>query len=150
MKTKIIEAGQSAQGPNWGKFLLGRFDVEWSRRSGMYEAARKVTDEMCGEGTYEESNGVSRSMPLLSEIGWGRNHLWVLDLQTGEGAYFSPGGYATADLDKHKIWVCPMFEPFLAWLYKQDLTDLDALPDFVELPDAPFHMQGFRRAGVDG
>ena len=60
-------------------------------------------------------------------------HLVVLDLQTGEGAIFMPGGLAAADLDKHGIWVCPLFEPFLAWLYKQDLSDLDALPAVVEI-----------------
>jgi hypothetical protein len=47
-------------------------------------------------------------------------------------------------------WVCPLFEPFLAWLLAQDLSDLDALPDFAELPDAPGAMFGYRRAGWQG
>lgn len=72
----------------------------------------------------------------------------MLDLETGEGALFLPGGYASADLDKHKVWVCPLFEPFLAWLYKQDLQDLSKLPDLVDLPDAPFQWSGYRRSGV--
>jgi hypothetical protein len=38
-----------------------------------------------------------------------------------------------------------MFEPFLTWLYAQDLSDLQALPDYVELPDAPFALAGYRR-----
>ena len=71
----------------------------------------------------------------------------VVDLETGEGAMFSPGGLAAADLQKHRIWVCPMFEPFLAWLYKQDLSDLTKLPKHVDLPDAPFEMHGYRREG---
>ena len=33
-----------------------------------------------------------------------------------------------------------MFLPFVGWLYKQDLTDLDALPDLVELP-APWEKE---------
>lgn len=75
--------------------------------------------------------------------------MWVLDLQTGEGAFFRPGGYAAADLEKHRVWVCPLFEPFLEWLYRQDLTDLGQLPRLVELPDAEFAMRGYRRAGPD-
>jgi hypothetical protein len=79
--------------------------------------------------------------------GWGDEHIWVLDLQTGEGATFRHGGMASADLNKHRIWVCPMFEPFLAWLYQQDLHELDALPAVINLPDAPAAFHGYRRAG---
>lgn len=146
MKTKIIEAGQSAEGPNWGKFLLGRLDVEWQVRSGLAEVARQATEEVGGPGSYDPGPR-PHTAPLLAEVGWDRRHLWVLDLQTGEGAFFRPGGLARADLHKHKIWVCPMFEPFLEWLYRQDLSDLDALPSFVSLPDAPFDFAGYRRPG---
>jgi hypothetical protein len=71
----------------------------------------------------------------------------VHDLETNEGAFFRPGGLASADLQKHRIWVCPLFEPFLAWLYLQDLRDLNALPSLVHLPDVPFDFAGYRRAG---
>lgn len=137
MHTKIIEAGQAKGGPesfNWGKFLLGVLDVEWTHHSVM-----------------SPDGGL-----LLPQCGWGLDHLWVLDLQTGEGAYFKPGGSAKADLDKHRIWVCPMFEPFLEWLYEQPIRQkngivtvpqVQALPDFVELPDAPAAMSGYRRKG---
>jgi len=126
MKTKIIEATQDLKtGFNWGKFLVGRPDEEWGRRS---EIGRS-------------------SLPLLTQCGWGYDHLWVLDLQTGEGAFFLHSGYAVADLNRHAIWVCPMFEPFLVWLYAQDVSDLDALPALVELPDAPTSMAGYRRTG---
>ena len=104
-------------------------DEEWSLRTAMYPDMP--------EGR----------MPLLRSLGWGPEFLWVLDLQTGEGAFFKPGGYAKADLDKHQIWVCPLFEPFLGWLYKQDLKDITALPRTVELPFAPFAMHGYRRPG---
>src|SRR5262245_60038740 len=103
METKFIEA---TNGPNnWGKFMLGRFTLdEWRIRS-----------VIAGD---VESRG------LLGGRGWTSNHVLVLDLQTGEGAMFRPPGSVTADLnDKHQIWVCPLFEPFLEWLYKQDLTD---------------------------
>lgn len=88
--------------------------------------------------------------PLLRQrMGkWTRDQLWVMDLETGEGGLFRPGGYARGDLQKHRIWVCPMFEPFLTWLYKQDLSNesLDALPKGVAL-DAPFEWAGYRRPG---
>jgi hypothetical protein len=114
---------------NWGKFAVCRFEYEeWGRPS-------QVEAEL----------GVDRS--LLRACGWGRDHVWVLDMQTGEGAYLRPGGSASADLMKHQVWVCPMFEPFLVWLYQQDLTDLKALPSLVDLPDAPFAFQGYRRPG---
>lgn len=121
MKTRLVEV---TNGPlNWGKFLLGTFDSEWEYRS------------------------VIDSTPLVAGRGWDRKSILLLDLQTGEGAIFYPGGYAKADLDKHKIWVCPMFEPFLTWLYKQ--PDPFAIPAHVDLPDAPFAMQGYRRSGTE-
>lgn len=300
MQTRIIEVTSPAG--NYGKFLLGRMDSEWSRKS-----------------------LIERPIPgqvLLRSLGWEPEHLWVMDLQTGEGALFRPPGLATADLasrnaiyveydeyghpypiggpglsriipsansrrhgleQKHDqphanqvghqddsaarnsrgtqgealsgvrrdqpsevllqsppglqlmpgmpeqeirsevlgepessggvggrqmhelrlqqinigaalspsrpegerpgmeepqgevaeshqegarevrpslrqlprrdaqwlglgIWICPLFEPFLTWLYQQDLSDLEQLPDTVEI-DAPFSMQGYRRSG---
>lgn len=120
MKTKIVEAIGTL---NWGKFMLGQFDDERRHPSAL--------------------EGVN----LLRSQGWGPEHLLVVDLATGEGAIFAarPGGLAAADLDKHQIWVCPLFEPFLEWLYQQDLTDLDLLPQAVELLDAPALMYGYRR-----
>lgn len=127
METKIIEATQNAErGFNWGKFCVARFDTEWKHRSAIDPGS---------------------SLPLLTQRGWGREHLWVMDLETCEAVGVRPGGSAHADLEKHQVWVCPMFEPFLMWLYKQDLTDLGALPDLVELPDAPGAMSGYRRPG---
>jgi hypothetical protein len=123
MKTKFIEAKGVL---NWGKFAVCRFEPEeWNRRS-----------------------KIDPGRQLLDSQGWDDDHLWVLDLATGEGAYFSPRGLASADLDKHRIWVCPLFEPFLEWLYKQKVADLDALPDFIELPNAEASLQGYRRPGT--
>jgi len=125
MITRIVEV---TNGFNWGKFMLARFDAqEWNRRSPVSESAQ----------------------PLLREIGWSPAHLWVLDLQTGEGALFRPGGLARADLNKHKIWVCPLYEPFLTWLYTQDTADLSLLPETVELPKADSAIWGYRRPGSE-
>lgn len=124
METKIIEA--HGNDFNWGKFLVARFDSEWSQPSAVDP----------------------RISSLIRARGWTHRHLLVLDIETGEAAIFMPGGYAKADLDKHAIWVCPLFEPFLTWLYQQDLSSLDALPAAVELPDAPAAMQGYRRPGL--
>lgn len=123
MITKIIEAtNHAAGGLNWGKFLVGRFDHEWEYQS-QIDAGRR----------------------LLPTVGWSSSTIMVFDLQTGEGGLFSPGGLASADLDKHRIWVCPMFEPFLTWLYKQDLTDLQALPAMVQITNPDSSLWGYRR-----
>jgi hypothetical protein len=124
MIVKMIEVTNNDL--NWGKFMLLRPDTEWSRLPTMDPSSRT---------------------PLLRQIGWTPEHVWVLDLQTGEGACFRPGGIARADLLKHKIWCCPMYEPFLEWLYRQDLADITALPDMVNLSDAKFEMWGYRRPG---
>lgn len=124
MLTKIIEATNRV---NWGKFLIGRFsEEEWARRCQM--------------------DGSNPKRSLLSEIGWDHSNIWVLDLQTGEGACYRPGGLAKADLEKHKIWVCPLYESFLTWLYKQDITNLETLPDVIDL-EAESSLYGYRRSG---
>jgi hypothetical protein len=128
MEVKIIEAGN---GFNWGKFLVMRPDEnEWARGSAVPIA----------------ESGLPPVRSLLAARGWAPYHIIVFDLETNEGASFTPGGLASADLNKHQIWVCPMYEPFLEWLYKQDLTELSKLPDYVHL-DAPSAMAGYRRPG---
>ena len=130
MKTKFIETCHEGGTGNYGKFCVGRFDrEEWSRPS--------VIAPEFGS--------------LLGQRGWTPSHIWVMDLQTGEGAWFLPGGSAHWDLKKHAIWVCVLYEPFLKWLYRQDLSDLDALPDKVEftMEEAPFGLSGYRREGPD-
>lgn len=129
MELRFVEAGN---GFNWGKFFIGRFtDDEWDYRSRY-------------PGAHEQR--------LLRGQGWGPdNHAWVGDLATGEAALFSLGGYAAADLDRHRVWVCPMFELFLGWLYGHFNADTeqwyDTLPAVVELPDAPSALRGYRREG---
>jgi len=126
MKPKFIEVTNNNK--NWGKFMVTKF--------------------------YEDASIPSQITPtqsLMSACGWTPHHIMVFDLQTGEGAIFMPGGMAAADLDKHKIWVCPMFEPFLKWLYKQyrdPKFDLDKLPPLLDLPNAEFALRGHRREGV--
>lgn len=119
MRTQIIEVTNGAR--NWGKFLVGHFDREWEHVSAV------------------------DGFPTLSGRGHSPEDVLVFDLQTCEGAVFSPGGCAKADLEKHRIWVCPLFEPFLGWLYAQQ--DRRALPPKIDLPDAPFALSGYRRSG---
>lgn len=129
MKNIFIEA--NGDGGNWGKFMVARFTSEWEHNSAIEREARGL------------------DIPLLKAVGWGTDALLVWDLQTGEGAIFRPGGLASADLNKHKIWVCPLFEPFLAWLYRQDLTDIETLPRVIELEHG-LELSGYRRPGPKG
>lgn len=123
MRTFIFEA---TNGFNWGKFLVGQFTNEWSQLS-----------------------EVDTGAPLLRARGWNLEHVLVVDLETGEGAIFAvrPNAHPPADLQKHKIWVCPLFEPFLTWLYKQDQHRLHELSRVVQLHDAPGDLYGYRRNG---
>jgi hypothetical protein len=133
VKTKMIEAVQSAGRPgNWGKFLVGVFDERERAHESRVDPGRE----------------------LLAACGWwgtATSNLWVLDLQTGEGAFLNPHGSANADLARHRVWVCPMYEPFLEWLYAAFRADpgldIAGLPDVVELPDAEFALAGYRRPG---
>ena len=125
MQTRFIEASNhQAGGMNWGKFMVARFSPEeWERKStfgGLY---------------------------MLPERGWTPSHLLVVDLQTGEGALFRQGGHALSDLNKHRIWVCPLFEQFLEWLYKQDVSNLEKLPPAVHIDNPASAFYGYRRPG---
>jgi hypothetical protein len=133
MRTRIVEATNYGSGGNWGKFLIGVMDrEEWSRRS--------------------STPGCESTIPLLAAIGWRLTDdtFWMMDLQTREGAAFRHGGHARADLLKHKIWVCPMYEPMLEWLYKQPRDKVMALdlPEHVDV-EAGFSMAGYRRPGPE-
>ena len=135
METKFIEATHGHEMGNWGKFMLARFSAqEWAMPS-------KV-DDISGQF-------IAGFISLIAGRGWSSTTILALDLQTGEGTLLNPGGLASADLRKHRIWVCPLFEPFLEWVYQQDLTDLQALPGEVALPNAPGAFRGYRREGLD-
>lgn len=133
MQTRIVEL---TNGFNWGKFMVCRFDRDdWSRRSAL--------------GEDDDPLATVHVQPLLARCGWSPDVLWVLDLQTGEGALFRLGGNARADLEKHRIWVCPMFEVFLAWLYRHpSFDDLPAIlrPSDLDAREASA-MYGRRRRG---
>ena len=139
MKIKFIEATNPSDdgetGLNWGKFML----LQLGREEWTYKSQLPVAPEL------EE---VQRKYPLLGLIGYSRYNVWVFDLQTRQGAAFIPHGSAGMDLEQTKIWVCPMFEPFLEWLYRQDLTDITTLPAVVELVNAPGAYRGYQREGT--
>jgi hypothetical protein len=129
MRTHIIEVTQKDSEFNWGKFLLGQFDVEWLRQSEL-----PLPDDM------------KLSMPLLLQRGWSPRHFIVFDLETGEGAMFIKDGRLRMQLDtKHQIWVCPMMAPFLDWLSEQDWKLVTDLPTFVALDTEESGMAGYRR-----
>lgn len=130
MKTKLVEA---TNGQNYGKFLLGIFDAE--------DMSRK--QEISGE----------IPMTLLRAIGFWEPEkaLLVHDLQTGEGAIFYPaqGKDPKWELEKHQIWVCPMYEFFLSeYVYPnaEKVLRLD-VPPVIELKTEYFAMAGYRRSG---
>lgn len=128
MQRRLFEA---TNGLNWGKFLVCRFSDEWAVKSAL------------------------DGKPLIRSRGWGSDHLLVVDLQTGEGALLParPGGCPHADLEKRRIWVCPMMQPFLEWLYRQDVDALLTCPlaesTLVDLPSAG-DFAGYRRPGIGG
>lgn len=140
MKTRIVEARSGAG--NWGKFLIGVFDEhETTVRSAVATEADLADDLPASDAP------VRPLPPLLDLIGWDHRVIWVLDLQTREGAAFRPGGYHLADLEEHRIWVCPLFEPFLGWLYTAWRGSLDELPRVVQLDGVPLQLSGYRRRG---
>lgn len=127
MITKLFAATQSPNWDgNWGKFLVCIPEDEMGIRS-------ELDTEL--------------KIPVIRTRGWGPNHVLVLDLETGEGAIFRLGGYAKADLDKTHIWVCPLFESFLTWLYRYKTEEIPYLPQLVFLPEAEFAFHGYRRTG---
>jgi hypothetical protein len=108
MNTKIVEV---TNGRAWGKFLIGWFDlVEWARHSAILPG-----DASLGQH------------PLLSLSGWSPEHFLLLDLDTGEGRLFKHRGLADQDMANKHLFVGPMFEPFLTWLYDQPLEDVRSL-----------------------
>lgn len=130
MQTFIFEATHDAEGTgNYGKFMVGVFGSEWEYRSAV-DPSR---------------------WPFLHDRGWSRQHILVLDLEAGEGIIVRAGGHAHADLCKQQVYVCPLFEPWLAWLHgqlrgsKDILGALKELPPVVYLPDAVFALYGYRR-----
>ncbi len=136
MDTKFVEAGHGPDGGNWGKFLVGRY----------------TEDELAEPAQFPGCEGSRR---LVNLGGPGRQDIWVLDLQTGEGARFPIEFVRDVDvhhqLNKHRIWVCPLYEPFVAFLFgyigNHQRTWWDTLPRTVEMPTAGIVVFGRRRPG---
>ena len=128
MDTRFIEA---SNGVNYGKFMVARFDME--------ETLRKTAmPEAVGTESFFSYAGLRRMTP---------ERTLVMDLQTGEGAEFSLRGgrqeAAWALRERHpKLWVCPLFPPFLGWLFdfvqtqpdpRRHELDLESIPNFIDL-----------------
>lgn len=123
MDVKFVETTNGPQ--NWGKFAVLRFDDDdWKQKSAV------------------------DGRPLLAGRGWGRDHVMVVDLQTGEGAFFFAGGIHKSDLDKHAIWVCPMYEATLRHVCDGEHDPMKT-EDHLDFPDEPFEYAGYRRQGPD-
>ncbi len=131
MLTKFIEVTDPTQF-NWGKFVISQYEAEeWARMS-----------------------QISGAPSLLRDRGFEGGDIWVMDLQTRESACINFNTDPVHQLEKHRIWVCPMFSPFLQWLWQQDLSDVTKLPSVVILPaelvKGHVAMQGYRRSGPTG
>jgi hypothetical protein len=102
---------------------------------------------------------------LTNQFNWGKFMLGRFDedewyrpahVDGSPFSLFKLGGHAPSDLEKHRIWVCPMFEPFLKWFYfhKEFWADLDAIPEIITLTDdetmAASALAGYRRPGRSG
>jgi hypothetical protein len=138
MITQFIEATNFYDGGlNWGKFLLCKFDDrDWS-----YQAT--------------EADGALLSVMPGGRESWNpETSIFVVDLQTGEGSRFDLRTEPVAQLERHKIWVCPLFEPFLKWLFREIQSrppgpgrfELTTLPAVAKFP-ASSALAGYRRAG---
>lgn len=137
MLTRFIEATNIDHGGiNWGKFLVAKFDsADWNVHA--VEADGLLLEVLPGKESWNRDTSVI-----------------VFDLQTGEGARFDLRTEPAMQLDKHRVWVCPMFAPFLDWLFKEiqsrppglgrfDITTLPAVAKFA----APSALAGHRRQG---
>jgi hypothetical protein len=117
--TKIIEG---SDGGAYGKWLVGQLDE--------HERSRKTS--LPGY----EGNASIWTFAGARRFGADPGAVFVLDLQTGQGAVFNPTTSSSPDydLDQANIWVCPLFRDFFRWLYTQDLADVTQLPNFIDLP----------------
>jgi hypothetical protein len=120
MVTHFIEA---SDGMMHGKFMLGRLDsAELGVRSALPGSEEDPLMRVGGRRRLNERSTL------------------IVDLQTGNGAaFFIGGGLWIADLNRTgPIHVCPMFPPFLKWLYEQKVPDFPAtaieqLPRYVRI-----------------
>lgn len=139
MELKFVEAGQAPEGGgNWGKFAVARWSTLEMREPTRFPGC---------EGQF-----------ITGLTGSPFDHIWLLDIQAGEGALFSINNPIPVDvphqLNEKQIYICPMFEPFMTWLWEHirshqgtNLDWFDELPRVVVLPEAPFDLYGYRRRG---
>lgn len=134
MLSKMVEVSDQV---NWAKLMVSQFD----------------NDELAYKSRVD-----TEAKSLLEAVAARRKEYWgeaqqkrlVVDLQTDEGAWFLPHPERDpkVDLDRHQIWVCPLFYPFLQWLYRTNPVHVSGIPDVVELdPDDVIKFQGYRRPG---
>ena len=116
MKSRIIEV-EDFPPVFWGSFLVITFDEEWERKVMV-------------------SDPETQRFSLLAAHGWTREHLLVVDLGIGRGAMFHTRVDPRSQIAAIDFHFSPFFLCFLDWLWAQDLSDLDALPEHIVL-DGP-------------
>ena len=134
MDSRLIEA---ENGGNWGKFMVG----QWTHADLEQRSLVAVGEPLLGrtEGNLRKGQIDPRRARL------------VFDLQTKKGGLFEPdpAGDSNADLEASGLWVCPLFAPFLAWLYERGQAPVASLPSIFNLPPAQSKLQGYKRPGPD-
>ena len=134
MEQVFVEVSDEA---NWAKILLMKFGSE----------DLLVRSKVSGDFLLKSVDNNRRV-----KTGTNAEKVFVLDLQTEEGAFFFPRkeGNAKDDLESHEIWVCPLYLPFLIWLYANMPKELKEIPKLVEFPKSTHvHYQGWRRPGPE-
>jgi len=115
----------------------------WAKNYGTFAVGRLGSEELRQESAYYPGSSA------LGQRKYDERKLWAMDMVTCEGAAFDPKADLVSQLERHQIWVCVLYEPFLRWLGQQDLRDLSILPRKVDLPDVPPALVGYRRTGPE-
>lgn len=95
MITKLIETTDMF---NHGKFLVGQME------------GFELTQYLAIKDDGRQLSHVLHASP---------SKFWVLDCATCEGAFFDFSNDAYYQLERHQVWVCPMFPLFLEWAFEK-------------------------------
>lgn len=90
------------------------------------------TGAIVSQGVFLVAEFEPSELEVVRETGWGPQHRLVVDLKTGVGGLYRPGGDPFFDVCQDRK-VGPLFASFMKWLYGQG--DPWALPAHVTLED---------------
>jgi hypothetical protein len=134
VKSKFLEVTNKA---NWAKLQLLQWEPSDLARPSLVQKGKVLLNAV-------QVRRGDAADPLTA--------VFVRDLQTQEGCEFypSPEADCKTQLDMHRVWVCPLFYPFVSWLFANYQGDVTSLPDLVELADSKKQeYQGYRRPGEE-